>query len=88
MSRFGLGKGSIGPEQQPDSFLLVSLHDWLQNLPPPLSAVDVARAKHCTFAISEMVEQEERVITYGLEVAVVDDSLLLPMHRAFRAVHV
>ena len=41
----GLAKSSIGPEQQPDSFLLVSLHDWLQNLPPPLSAVDVARGE-------------------------------------------
>ena len=50
-------KGSIGPEQQPDSFLLVSLHDWLQNLPPPLSAVDVpGEALH--LRNPEMVEQK------------------------------
>jgi len=73
------GKGSISPEQQPPFFLLVSLHNRLQDLPPALSTVDIARPQHRPFAIPELVEAKERMIAHTAEVAVIGRSLLFPI---------
>jgi len=74
-----LGKGSISPEQQPPSSLLVSFHNQLQDLPPALSAVDIAQPQYRPFAVTELVEAKERMIAHTAGVAVIGRSLLLPI---------
>ena len=50
--------------------------------------MDVAGPQHAPLEITELVEQEQRVVAGAAEVAVVGRALLLPVGRALRAVHV
>ena len=50
--------------------------------------VDVARLECGGEAVAALVEEEERVITDGLEVAVVGRWLLRPGHRTLGAVDI
>ena len=56
--------------------------DTLQQFPPVVGAMNIARAQHGPLAVPELVENEERVIAHAVKVSVVDRSLLFPMYRA------
>jgi hypothetical protein len=66
----------------------VPINDGQQDLVPSLGAVDVARSEFRGEAVAGGVEDEERVIADGLEVAIVRGLLLLPMDGALGAVDV
>ena len=55
---------------------------------PSVRAVDVARPERGGEAVAALVEEEERVTTDGLEVAVAGRLLLRPGHRTLGAVDI
>jgi len=76
------GEDSISPKQQPPFSFLVSLHNRFQDLPPALSAVDIARPQYRPFAVPELVEAKERMIANTAEVAVIGRSPCSPIEWA------
>jgi len=82
------GEGSVTSEQQTSPSLLVSPHNRPQDLLPALSAMHIAWPQHCPLTITELVENEERIIVHAFEVAVVGCPFLFPINRALRAIHV
>jgi hypothetical protein len=68
--------------------LRIPFHDRVQELPPTVSAGDVALAEHRAFTVAELVEAEQGVIADAPVVAVVLGALLLAMHRVLRTVQV
>ena len=83
-----LGEGGIGPKVPAHSRPLVAGQDWLQYVPPPVRAMYVARTQHRALAVTELVEHEEWVIAHAPKVTVVRRSLLFPMYRTLRTVHI
>ena len=51
-----LGKSSVTPEQQPQSFLLVSFHHRLKKSLLAIGAMDVAGSQRRSFTIPKLVE--------------------------------
>jgi hypothetical protein len=69
--------------------LLRTLDDRLPHFPPPVGAVHTPRRRaQCPFAVSKLVEAEERVVADALEVAVVGGTFLVTVYGALGAVHV
>src|SRR5262245_42354986 len=83
-----LGERGIGAEVEIDAPLTVAANHRLQHEAPGLGAVDVAGSQQTAFQITELVEQEQRMITGAAEVTVPGRTLLLAMGRALGAVHV
>ena len=59
-----------------------------EHLVPAGGAVDVPRAKFRRETVALGVEQEQRVVTDGLEMPVVRAAFLLPMDRTSAGIHV
>ena len=83
-----LCKGSVCSKQEPHLHIQVMLDDRLNELLPPIGAMDVARSENCPFAITELVETEQRVIADALEVSIVGCLFLPPMHWTLGAIDV
>ena len=75
------GEGSITTKVLADCFLLVPSHDWFQQLLPTIRTVHVAGPKHEAFAISELVEAKQGMVTGASEMAIVGRGFLLAMDR-------
>ena len=86
------GEGRIGPEPPPgdrgSGLGRVSRQHRLQHFLPAVGAVDIAGTQGAPLQIAELVEHEERMQALRLEMTIPRRSLLIAMHRAFRAVHV
>jgi hypothetical protein len=71
-------KGRVGTDDHDLSPGPVPVNDGEEDLIPPVRTVDVARPERGGQAVAVLVEDEERVIADGLEVAVVGGLLLGP----------
>jgi len=85
---FGVGKRGIAAEKTFEKLLSVSLNHGFQNSLLVFRAVDVASAEHCPLQVAKLVEAEQRMVASPPEVTVVRGTLLLPMRRTLRTVHV
>ena len=74
-----LGKGGIPTKVFAEFLLLVASHDRFQQLLPAIRTVNVAGPKHGIFAISELVEAKQGMVTSASEMAVVGRGFLLAM---------
>ena len=59
-----LGKGGVTPEEQTHPLALITFHRRRKDFLPTVGAVDIARPQHCPFAVPEVVEQEEWMVTH------------------------
>ena len=66
----------------------IPVNDGEEHFVPPIRTVDIARPELGREAIAARVEDEERVIADGLEVAVVGGLLLRPADRTLGAVDI
>ena len=65
-----------------------AVNDGEEHAVPPVRTVHVARAEFDREAVALRIEDEERMIANGLEVAIVGGLLLGPVDRALRAVDI
>ena len=85
---FWLGEGSVGPKHHLLALLLLLLDFRQQEFFPVIGAVHVARSQLGRQTVTLAIEQQQRVITGGLEVPVVGTLLLLAVDRNLGRVHV
>jgi len=78
----------VATKIKPDPPFLVAVHHRLQNGAPAVGAMNIAWAKGTPLQITELVEQEKRMIAGAVRVTIVRCSLLFAMGRADAAVHV
>jgi hypothetical protein len=82
----GQGKRRISLDDNGLSSGLAAIDDGEEHFVPPVRTVDVARPEFGGHAVTARIEDVERVIANGLEVAIVGGLLLGPVDRALRAV--
>ena len=86
------GECGVGTEPPPGdrrpSGRRVSRQHRPQDIFPAIGAVHIAGAQRTPLQFAELVEHEQGMQALRLEMAVPGRSLLIAMHRAFRAVHV
>ena len=82
------GKGRVGSDDDVLPSGLVPLNDMEEDLVPPVSTVDVPRPELGGEAVPVLVEDEQRMIADGLEVAVVGRLLLRAVNRTLGAVDI
>ncbi len=80
--------GVSAEEAAPKVAASVADNHRVEDVPPAVSAVDVAIAQGAAFQHAELVEQEVRMIAGAVEVSVPDCALLFAMGWADGAVHV
>src|ERR1017187_9594837 len=85
---FRLGECGVGSKAAGKFQIAVAGYDRLQDLPPILSAVDVALPQDRAFDIAKLVETEEGVIAGAAEMPVIGRALLFSVGLADGAVHV
>jgi len=68
---FWLRKCSISTKVFPYFLVLIPLNDRFQNFFPTVSTVNIARPKHRSFTIPELIEAEQRMETGTPEMTVV-----------------
>ena len=83
-----LGKGGVCSKQEPHLHIQVTLDNRLDEVLPPIGAMDVAWSENRPFAITELVEAEQGMIADALEMAVVGCAFLLAMHWTLGAIDV
>jgi len=83
-----LCKGGVCSKQEPHLHIQVTLDNRLNELLPPVGDMDVAWSENRSFTVTELVETEQGMIAYALEMAVVGCSLLLTMHWTLGAIDV
>ena len=71
------GEGRVPPQVELLFHVLVPVHDGGEELPPAVSRVDVAGSQDRPFAVTVVVEAEERVIAGGFKVAIIGRALLI-----------
>lgn len=76
-----LGKGSIGTKDYPFAQLPLVLDLGEQHFVPVFGSMYLAKPQLCRRAVSFAVEQRQRVMEGGLEVAVLCAVLPLAVHR-------
>ncbi len=64
------GEGGIRPEEPHQVSVRVSRNDRLQDRLPSIGAVNIAGAQSAAFQMTELVEDEKRVIAHAAEMAV------------------
>jgi hypothetical protein len=84
----GQRKGCIGANDDALFPILVTINDGQEDLLPPVRTGDVARSELGGQAVALLIEDEERMVADGLEVAVVRRLFLRAVHRTFGAVDV
>ncbi len=67
----GRGEGGIATEVPPERPVAISSHDRIEDIPPAVSAVNIAGTKGATFNVVELVEHEQWVIAGATEMAVI-----------------
>jgi hypothetical protein len=60
---FRIRKAGVGAKIKARDFATIPRHDGLQHRVPPIGAMDVPRTQRASFQITELIEQEQRMIT-------------------------
>jgi len=68
---FWLCKCGITTEVSPYFLVLIPVNDRLYQLPPTVGTVNIARPKHRSFTIPELIEAEQRMKTGTSEMAII-----------------
>src|SRR5450759_3601480 len=75
------GEGCVPPQVELLFHRLVPVHYGLQELPPAVTRVGVARPQYRTLAVTVVVEAKERVVAGGFKEAIVGRALLAAVDR-------
>ena len=69
-------KGGIGAEIEARDLAPIARHDWFEHVLPAVGTSDFARTQRAPFEVTELVEQEQRMIaeTMGRSAAVMGPS--------------
>ncbi len=87
-TKVGRGKSGIPLEIVAQVPFPVTLDDRFQNVAPAVGAMNIAGAQRTPLKVTELVEQEQRMLAGAAEVTIVSRSLLFFMGRTDAAVHV
>jgi hypothetical protein len=85
---FRQGVRGVAPEQTPLRRLPIPRDHRLQHRAPVMGARHVARPQGAAFQVTELIEDEQRMIAGAGEVAVIGRSFLVAVGRAHARIHV